>query len=196
MDLDNIIQLQEATAISFAQTPFSIQRRLRAVFAPRVLCGKIATAAWLCIWSRQRLFVLALKYSWLSICQHTNSGLRLLRRLWLARHLNDHPQEFVFCQIDRRFPGGKLIPSIPATGNAYRRLIKRIVHTIGLDTRRYSCHSLCSGGATDLFAKGTPYYVIKKMGGRRTSDAALLYLWSEMDVAEQAARAFGFYNTK
>ena len=126
---------------------------------------------------------------------HQYSGIRLLRRLWEAHHLDNHPQEFVFCQIDRRFPGGKLFPSVPATGNAYRRPIKRMVQTIGLDTRRYSGHFLRSGGATDLFAKGTPYYVIKKMG-RWTSDAALLYFRSEMDVAKQAARAFDFHNTK
>ena len=126
---------------------------------------------------------------------HQYSGLRLLRRLWETRHLDDHPQEFVFCQIDRRFPGGKLIPTIPATGNAYRMLIKRLVHIIVLDTCRFSGHSLSSGGATDLFVKGTPYYAIKKMC-RWTSDAALLYFPSEMDVAKLAARAFDSHITK
>lgn len=123
------------------------------------------------------------------IASHPYSGIRLLRRLWDARHLDIHPRDFVFCRIDHRSSGGTLIPSAPATGNAYRRLIKRLVLTIGLDPHWYSGHSLRSGGATDLFATGTPYYVIKKFG-RWTSDAALLYFRSEADVARQASKAF------
>ena len=119
-------------------------------------------------------------------------GVRLLRRLWEARDLDCHPQDFVFCTINHRIrsaAGCRLNPTVPATANAYRRLIKRMVSSIGLDPSKYSGHSLRSGGVTDLFAAGTPYYVIKKMG-RWKSDAALLYFRSESDVARIAAKAF------
>jgi hypothetical protein len=64
-----------------------------------------------------------------------------------------------------------------------------MVASIGLDPSKFSGHSLRGGGATDLFARCIPYYVIKKMG-RWTSDAALLYFRSEADVARIAAQAF------
>ena len=39
------------------------------------------------------------------IASHPYSGIRLLRRLWDARHLDIHPRDFVFCRIDRRSSG-------------------------------------------------------------------------------------------
>ena len=75
------------------------------------------------------------------------------------------------------------MPTAPASANSYRALIKRAVASVGLNPKNYA------GGATDLFATGTPYYVIEKMG-RWKSDAALLYFRSESSVARIAARAF------
>ena len=59
-----------------------------------------------------------------------------------------------------------------------------------MDIVDYSGHSLRAGGATDLFVKRVPYYLIKKMG-RWKSDAALLYYRSDKDVYEAVRKAFG-----
>ena len=53
-------------------------------------------------------------------------------------------------------------------------MIKFSVERIGLSGGNFAGHSLRAGGATDLFAAGVPYPVIKKFG-RWKSDAALLY---------------------
>lgn len=188
LDLDNIVDLQEATSIMFAQN--ALLRTAEATGGLRAVNF---------IWKAHSVVVqlgptkTVRSGAGVSLevheSEHPLSGVRLLRRLWAIRNLDQHPQEYVFCQIDRRTPGGKLDPSTPASATAYRNLIKCMVRSIGLDPRRYSGHSLRAGGATDLFALGTPYYVVKKMG-RWKSDAALLYFRSESDVARIAAKAF------
>ena len=45
---------------------------------------------------------------------------------------------------------------------------------IGPNPNHYSGHSCRAGGATDLFAAGVQYYVVKKYG-RWTLDTALIY---------------------
>ena len=123
----------------------------------------------------------------LSDTTHRISAYKLLWREWEARDLDNHPTEYVFCQITST---GALRPSVPLGESGFRRLIKRGVASIGLDVTRFSGHSARAGGATDLFAAGVPYYVIKKYG-RWTSDTALIYYRCETLVAAAAAVAFG-----
>ena len=118
---------------------------------------------------------------------HACSGWQLLLRLRKARDLDNHPDEFLFCGT----PRGVLQPMHRVTPTAMRASIKAFASSVGLDPRRYSGHSLRAGGATDMFARGLPYYVIKKMG-RWKSDAALLYFRSEHSVARSAAKTFNF----
>jgi hypothetical protein len=70
-----------------------------------------------------------------------------------------------------------------------RSRIKKVAVYLGLDIADYSGHSLRAGGATDLFVKRVPYYLIKKMG-RWKSDAALLYYRSDEDVYGAVQKAF------
>ena len=113
------------------------------------------------------------------------SAYKILERLFTARQLHRRLSDFVFCQIR----AGQLSPKIRASADSVRRLIKRSVAALGLDERRYSGHSMRAGGATDMFAAGLPYYVIKKYG-RWASDAALVYFRSEASIASSAALAF------
>jgi hypothetical protein len=126
--------------------------------------------------------------TWIQVHEssHPLSGLKLLKRLWKVRQLDARPAEFLFCSTR----GGSLLqPERRVTPAAMRRSIKRTVASIGLDPSRYSGHSLRAGGATDMFARGLPYYVIKRMG-RWRSDAALCYFRCERTVAKVAASAF------
>jgi hypothetical protein len=127
--------------------------------------------------------------TWITFYESTHpcSGWQLLLKLRKARNLDDHPGQFLFCGT----PRGVLTPMQRVTPTAMRASIKAFASSIGLDPRRYSGHSLRAGGATDMFARGLPYYVIKKMG-RWKSDAALLYFRSEHSVARTAARTFNF----
>ena len=127
--------------------------------------------------------------TWITFGQSTHlcSGWQLLLRLRTARDLDNHPEEFLFCGT----PRGVLQPMHRVTPRAMRASIKVFASSVGLDPRRYSGHSLRAGGATDMFARGLPYYVIKKMG-RWKSDAALLYFRCEHSVARSAAKTFNF----
>jgi Phage integrase family len=188
MDLTDVTQLQEGTALSFGNN--SLLRTKEATAGLRASDF---------IW-KQHSVVVHLKPTktersgagvFIEVHESTHpfSGVQMLRRLWKNRDLDNHPDEFVFCRIDHRKTGARLVPTIPASATSYRILIKSAVASIGLNPKNYSGHSLRAGGATDLFAAGTPYYVIKKMG-RWTSDAALLYFRSESSVARMAAQAF------
>ena len=116
---------------------------------------------------------------------HPFSGIALLRRLWKERKLDDRPDEYVFCSQRR----GKLQPHVKASGAAFRLSIKRMMASIDLDPSTFSGHSPRGGGATDLFAAGLSYYIIKK-AGRWQSDAALIYFRDEEVVASTVARVF------
>ena len=187
-DLSDTTQLQEAAALTFAQNALlrtkEATSRLRAVdFVWKKYSVVVHLPATKTVRSGKGVYVEVHESG------HPLSGVQLLRRLWAVRDLDSHPQEFVFCRVDHRTTGARLVPSAPASAQSYRTLIKRSVASIGLDPSKYSGHSLRAGGATDLFAQGTPYYVVKKMG-RWESDAALLYFRSESSVARIAARAF------
>jgi hypothetical protein len=127
--------------------------------------------------------------TWITFHESTHpcSGWQLLKQLWKVRDLDNHPAQFLFCGT----PRGVLQPMQRVTPTAMRRSIKALASSIGLDPCRYSGHSLRAGGATDMFARGLPYYVIKKMG-RWKSDAALLYFRCEHSVARSAASTFNF----
>ena len=84
---------------------------------------------------------------------------------------------------------GKLYPGKRSSKEAFSELIKSGVASIGLDRTLYSGHSCRAGGATDLFAAGVPYYVVKRYG-RWKSDAALIYYRCETSIARCAAKAF------
>jgi len=113
------------------------------------------------------------------------SAYKFLERLFAARRLDQRLSDFVFCQIHK----STLSPKVKASDSSVRQLIKRSVAALGLDPTRYSGHSMRAGGATDMFAAGLPYYVIKKYG-RWASDAALVYFRSEASIAVSAASAF------
>ena len=110
---------------------------------------------------------------------------KFLQKLFKVRNLHKNPDEFVFCMVRDR----KLYPTIKASEKSFRSLIKSTVASIGLNPVLYSGHSCRAGGATDLFAAGIPYYVVKKYG-RWASDAALIYYRCEYSIAQQAAAAF------
>jgi len=109
----------------------------------------------------------------------------LLQRLFKVRDLHNNPDEFVFCMKRN----GKLYPSMKASEKSFRLLVKNTVASIGLNPDLYSGHSCRAGGATDLFAAGIPYYVVKKYG-RWSSDTALIYYRCEYSIARSAATAF------
>ena len=113
------------------------------------------------------------------------SAYKLLVLLFAMRRLHKNPGEFVFCMIRN----GQLYPGKRSSKDAFGELIKSGVESIGLDRTRYSGHSCRAGGATDLFAAGTPYYVVKRYG-RWKSDAALIYYRCESSIARCAAKAF------
>lgn len=74
-------------------------------------------------------------------------------------------------------PGGALFQDsagAPLTYTALQTGLRALVKAAGLDTTRYSTHSLRIGGATSLALLGTPPYVIKHMG-RWTSASYQLY---------------------
>jgi hypothetical protein len=110
---------------------------------------------------------------------------RLLKSWWKLNSLDQKPGSFIFPTIRN----GAIDWSTPMTGDYFRKAIKKAVASIGLNPRRYSGHSLRSGGATDLFEARTPYHIIKKMG-RWKSDAAMRYYRSEEDVLRAVRKAF------
>ena len=113
------------------------------------------------------------------------SAYKLLVRTFAVRGLHKKTTEFVFCMIRR----GQLYPSRRSSKEAFSELIKSGVGSIGLDRTLFSGHSCRAGGATDLFAAGVPYYVVKRYG-RWKSDAALIYYRCESSIAQCAAKAF------
>ena len=113
------------------------------------------------------------------------NAFKLLRKLYAARNLHQNPDAYVFCMVRSRV----LYPTIKSSGRAFRTLIKRSVASIGLNPDLYNGHSCRAGGATDLFAAGIPYYVVKKYG-RWATDTALLYYRCESSIARTAAMAF------
>lgn len=113
------------------------------------------------------------------------SAYKLLVRLFAMRDLHKKPSEIVFCMIRN----GRLYPDKRSSKDAFGALIKSSVDAIGLDRTLYSGHSCRAGGATDLFAAGVPYYVVKRFG-RWKSDAALIYYRCETSIARAAAKAF------
>lgn len=75
------------------------------------------------------------------------------------------------------------------SGDWIRKRIKHAVSSLGLNPADFSGHSLRSGGATDLFAAGVPFYAIKKRG-HWTSDAALLYYRDSLSADVMVFQAF------
>jgi Phage integrase family len=113
------------------------------------------------------------------------SAYKLLSRLFVLRSLRSHPNSFVFCMVRQ----GTLYPAIRSSPRAFRTLIKAGVRSLGLNPTLYSGHSARAGGATDLYAAGVPYYVVKTYG-RWRSDAALIYYRCDSSIAQAAAVAF------
>lgn len=114
------------------------------------------------------------------------SAVRLMR-MWFDRHgLWSKPYVNVFPAVSR---SGKLNFSRVPSGSWWRKVIKTCCASIGLDSTRYSGHSLRAGGATDLFVARVPYYIIKKMG-RWKSDAAMLYYRDDEDIRDAVTEAF------
>lgn len=110
---------------------------------------------------------------------------RLLQSWCKLNRFSAQPNAFLFPSICN----GVINWNTPMTGDYFRKAIKLAVVTIGLNPKRFSGHSLRSGGATDLFEARTPYHIIKTMG-RWKSDAAMRYYRSEEDVLRVVKKAF------
>lgn len=185
MDLTKVSQLQQATQLLLAT---------QAVLRTKEITSGLRGAD--VVWKPDRVVAIHLAPTktckdgrgvWIEVADSTHelSAYKLLKRLCEARNLQHRPGDFVFCQIRQ----GVLSPEVKSSERAWRKLIKTSVAAIGLDPARYSGHSARAGGATDLFAAGLPYYVIKKYG-RWKSDAALIYYRCETSIARCAATAF------
>lgn len=118
---------------------------------------------------------------------HSYSAVRLLRRWFDAAQLWSRSTMLVFPSFSRR-AGFRF--NMTASPGWYRNVIKRLVRSIGLDSRRYSGHSPRAGGATDLFDAGVAYPLIKK-AGRWRSDAVMVYFRDDRHVADVVGAAFG-----
>jgi hypothetical protein len=104
------------------------------------------------------------------------SAVRLMK-MWFDRcGLWNRHDVNIFPAVSR---AGKLNFSRVPSDSWWRKVIKKCCASIGLDSTRYSGHSLRAGGATDLFVARVPHYIVKKMG-RWKSDAAMLYYISHM----------------
>jgi hypothetical protein len=114
------------------------------------------------------------------------SAVRLLKIWFDINELWVKPNSMIFpaCTRSKNFDFNKA----PSYG-WWRLKIKECCVMIGLDSSKYSGHSLRAGGATDLFVARVPYYIIKKMG-RWKSDAAMLYYRCEEDVENAVKIAF------
>lgn len=187
MDLTVLVQLQQATQMLLAVTAL-----LRGGELPHLR-------------ARDFLFVEALRMVRITIPGPTKTGktgagvpvevadttnalsaVKMLTRLWKARGLATRPSEFVFCNIR----AGVLLPTEPSPEDAFRKLVKTAVMTVGENPKQYGGHSARAGGATDLFAANVAYPVIKKYG-RWVTDTALIYYRCELSVAQAAAAAWG-----
>lgn len=114
------------------------------------------------------------------------SAVRLLKRWFDVAGLWDKPDSMIFPAVSRR---GKFNFNRPPSYGWWRLKIKVCCDNIGLDSSKYSGHSLRAGGATDLFVARVPYYIIKKMG-RWKSEAAMLYYRCDEDVEDAIKEAF------
>lgn len=114
------------------------------------------------------------------------SAVSLMRRWFDTMGLWKKPQCTVFPAVSK---AGKFNFDKTPSDSWWRKVIKGCCACIGLDSTKFSGHSLRAGGATDLFVARVPYYIIKKMG-RWKSDAAMLYYRCEEDVEEAVKAAF------
>jgi len=73
----------------------------------------------------------------------------------------------------------------------FRKMIKKLVFSIGLDSTLYSGHSFRAGAATDMFRTKVPYAVIKE-AGRWLSDCVLCYYRDAADRLSKKFSAFAF----
>lgn len=114
------------------------------------------------------------------------SAVRLMKRWFDLQGLWCKPLLNIFPAVSR---GGKLDFLKVPSASWWRKVIKHCCARIGLDSTRYSGHSLRAGGATDLFVARVPYYIIKRMG-RWKSDAAMLYYRDDEDIRDAVTEAF------
>jgi hypothetical protein len=189
-DLSDIAQLTQACILLVA-----VQALLR---TGEVTSGLLPSHfTWLCTRASVRIFVPArvgaMKTAttgsgfFLELADNAApiTAFKLLLRLFRARDLYHRHHEYVFCMVRR----GRIYPSLRSSPRAFRALIKSGVLALGLDPAAYSGHSARAGGATDLYAAGVPYYIVKKYG-RWRSDAALLYFRCDSSLAQAASDAF------
>jgi len=118
------------------------------------------------------------------------SGCALLDEWIRAKELRgESPDAYLFPHWDERrqaFDSTRVIST-----DAFRKMIKKAVSSIGLDPTMFSGHSCRAGGATDAFNEGVPYAVVKKFG-RWKSDIVLIYYRDEDEVASRISEAFKF----
>jgi len=114
------------------------------------------------------------------------SAVRLMKRWFDLNDLWSRSGNRIFPAVTR---SRKLDFNKSPSYSWWRLTIKKCCTMIGLDSSKYSGHSLRAGGATDLFVARVPYYIIKKMG-RWKSDAAMLYYRCDEDVEDAIKEAF------
>jgi hypothetical protein len=119
-------------------------------------------------------------------------AVRLLRRQWAIRKLDDHPDAFLFPRVT---PDHVIVESSAYTAAALRALVKRSVALIGLPPHGYSSHSLRAGGATDLLDAGVAETTVQQHG-RWKSDAFRIYYRHDNQAAKDVAAAFGWLARK
>ena len=123
---------------------------------------------------------------------HPHSMYKLVKSFKERFNLHAHPQAPMFPRIRR----GKLYWDKGVTYDSIRLLVKTAAARLGMDDSLYSGHSLRAGGATDLFAAGMRYELIKK-AGRWKSDTAMLYYRSDEDVVLAMNTVYqGFANNR
>ena len=124
--------------------------------------------------------------------KHPNSAVRLMRKWFRQRNLQDHPTAFIFPQVI--FVNGtpsKLDNSKHLTYRALVALLRHDLRKLGYDEKKYGGHSFRAGGATDLFlSRSITLAQIMLYGRWKTVEAAMKYFRAELDAAKQAAKVF------
>jgi integrase len=128
----------------------------------------------------------------LAVSRDPFCAVRLLRKQWDMRHLDDHPDAFLFPRVT---PDHAIVETSAYTAAALRALVKRSVALVGLPPQGYSSHSLRAGGATDLLDAGVAETTVQQYG-RWKSEAFRIYYRHNNQAVKDVAAAFGWLARK
>lgn len=130
------------------------------------------------------------------VCDYPGPCAYKLLKLWFDAHdLYRRPDSHILPRViylQKREIGSAYRLDFTQTVTAYwwKLVIRRSMISIGRDPNIHTGHSFRPGGATDLFAMGVSYAMVKQIG-RWKSEAAMDYLRDELEVAQTVAAAFG-----